>query len=440
MRDLRFKNSLFCSVLALTIFVLSTKAFAQYDLMCLYQEARINDSILQAEKEKQLSLRQELPLARAEFLATSDLTSISTINHITQPIGFFHVNDHTLTVTQPVIHFDHWKKYAKATAIVQQANASYAAAEQDLMMRLATAYFTALEAKDQLYFAKASVKAYANLREQTEERYKIGLITITDFEIAKAQHDNSVAIEIEAANNLFNKQTALRAIVGHEVPELLPLRDEIPLVSPEPRNIETWVTTALAQNFELQAGRFGAKAAKDNIKVNQYDHIPHVDIIGQLERGPLVRNVPGPNFTETYLGVEVTVPIFRGGAVNYRTKRAIHDYLRTDRELETLYRNVENDTRQSFQGVVTQIHKILALKQAVSSNTNALKATHASFKIGTRTIVDVLNAQRDLILSQESFAEARYRYILASLKLKQASGILCCEDLMHINAWLNHLQ
>ncbi len=433
---------IFCCTTAFGQAAQSTRSHpAQYDLIKLYQEAQINDSILQTAKEIQLAERQKLPLARAHFLPVVDIE----VNYLadrdrerSRNLGAFHLNRYWLSVVQPIIHFEHWKKYSQATAIVKRANALYSAAEQNLMLRLATAYFNVLQAIDNFYFSKASVDAYCKIQEQTEERYKAGLTSKTDFEIAKAQHDNAMASLLLAENEICNQKERLRAIVGHEVDEILPLRENINFTPPEPCDLDKWIATSLAQNFDLQAGRFGTKAAKDNIKIHEYEHLPRVDATGNLSSPRNQKSITGPHSRslDRNVGVRICVPVFQGGTVNYRTRQAVHEYLKTDRELETLYREVENLTRRSFRGVMTQIGQIGVLEQAMRSNENALQATTHSFNEGTRTIVDVLNAQRDLIRSQQAHSAARYQYVLSSLELKLAAGILCVEDLCHVNSWL----
>lgn len=416
--------------------VFSHKAFA-IDLFSLYLEAQCNDSTLQSAKESQLAAREALPLARAQFLPVMDFQATYLAQHSTsRDIGSFHTNTLNLTLTQPVIHFEHWRKYAQASNAVKSANASYTAAEQDLIIRLAQAYFGVLQAIDALYYARSSVQAFANFLEQTEQRFNVGLIAITDVEIARAQHDNALALAIAAENEVNNQREKLRTITGRTIAHISPLKDEFPLTSPCPKNVEEWVSTALAQNFQLQAGRYSALAAKNQIKVDHYAHLPTVDIIGQVERSSLLVTLPGPQVTDSNIGVQVNFPISRGGGFVAKTRQSIHNYLKTDRDVETLYRNVESATRQAYRTVLTQINQVRALKQAMISNQSALAATHASFNVGARTIVDVLNAQTDLIRVQQSYVTARYSYIVQSLILKQASGILCAEDLLVINQWL----
>lgn len=423
-------------IVALTLCCFSGSVFAQ-DLLSFYCEAEVSDSTLQAAKEIQLVQREAIPQARAQFLPFIGGQITYTSNDTTDPtLGSFNSEIYNLTLTQPILHFEHWKKYEQASDRVKQANANFSAAEQDLMIRAAQAYFGVLQAIDNLYFAKASVKAFSNFVAQTQERFKVGLITITDVEIARAQHDNSVAQQIAAENDLYNQKERLRNLVGHSVEYLSPLRDELNLLPPAPIDMEKWVTTALAQNFQLQAARYGTEASKANININRYGHLPTIDIIGQVQRSAPIPTLPGPRIIDSNAGVQINIPIFQGGAISSKTREAIHNYLKTDREMETLYRNVEISTRQAFHGVLTQIQQTAALKNAVNSNKSALEATHASFNVGTRTIVDVLNAQTNLIQAQKSYAGARYAYIIQSLQLKQAAGILCADDLRHINAWL----
>lgn len=416
-----------------------------FDLVTIYALAVCNDATLQAAKEAQLAARELLPQASAQFLPviqaqTQHLAAYNNGGNIffTQnglKVGGYNSNTYALSLTQPILHFEHWKKYEQACAQVKQANATYIAAEQDLMVRSATAYFNVLKAFDTLYYARAQVEALGKFYDQTLQRFRVGLIPITDVQIAKASHDSAVAQEIIAQTDIANKYEALREIVGVCVEYLVPLKPEFNLVKPDPDDIESWACAAVKQNFTLQAQRFQTAAARDNIKINEFGHLPFVDVLGSSIFTNPTNQIQFANNTST-LTLQVTLPLFSGGAVLSKTRQARHTYLQTDKQTEALYRNVESQTRQFYRNVVTQISQVAAFKQAVISNRAALEATSASFNVGTRTIVDVLNAQTGLIQALLNLAVAKYTYITDSIQLKRSAGVLCPEDFCHINTWL----
>jgi outer membrane protein len=435
--------------LSLTVLSLSSLSVAAEDLLAVFRLAQCNDPTIQAAKEAQLAAAEATPQARALFLPQLNATANQFSYHVTNnargatpPLSGtinassfgYNQGTYSLILNQPVFYYQQWVQYAQAEAQVKQANATYAAAEQDLIVRTIQGYFNVLKAMDALKFAKAQRLALAKYLEQTQARFKVGLIAITDVQIAKAQHDSAYAQEITAENNVANAKEKLREITGYPIEHFAHLREILTLKSPEPDNIEKWVCTAMEQNFNLQAARFKADAARTAIKINQGGHLPTVNINGSVNsytRTPLSTNKRNVN-----AGLQVALPLFNGGAVVSKTKQAVHLYEQTQQQMETTHRQTESNTRQAYRSVLTQISQVNALKQAIISNESALKATQASFDVGTRTIVDVLSAQTNLIQAQQNHANARYDYIVQSVLLKQAAGLLEPCDVQHINAWL----
>lgn len=412
------------------------------DLLAIYRLAQCNDPILQAAKEAELAMGEAKPQALANFLPNVSATASQLENHSSigvvanLPSGSFSYGRTmlNLSITQPVFYYQEWIKYGQATEKVRQARATYAAAELDLIVRTFNGYFAVLKAMDTVYFAKAQTKAFAKFLDQTEQRYKAGLINNTDMEIAKARHDNARAEEIVADNNLMSQKEKLREIIGEPVFGLASLRTGAPLPSPEPSTVEAWLAIALEQNFLLQASRFNVCAARADIKINQANHLPTLNAVGAIDKD--TGTPDDPHIVTSFFGLKAALPIFNGGAINSRTRQAMHVYQQAHKQLETLQRQTESMTRQSFNGVLTQLNQIAALTLAVTSNEKALKATESSFNVGSRTIVDVLNAQTDLLRAQKELKSARYDYILQSILLKQAAGTLSPEDVQHVNAWL----
>jgi len=439
------------SLLFITLFIFLQNQAKAEDLLTIYQLAKQNDPVIQAKKAEQLAALEVKPQALAEFLPTisanatnlannikatsgNSLSSSTTGNNSSTTITHYNQSTYGLTLTQPIFYYQQWVAYAKSDEQVKGANAAYGAAEQDLIVRTAQKYFAVLKAIDALKYAKAQRKAFAKFLEQTQQRFKVGLIAITDVQIAKAQHDNAYAQEIAAENELENQKEKLREIVGLPIQQLSTLREDLTLKTPDPANLEQWVNTALDQNLSLQASKSKVNSARADIKMAQADHLPTLNVQSDLQRQtstPLSAST-----TTSDVMLKVALPIFSGGATRSKTKQAVYTYEKNQKEMETLYRQIESNTRQSYRGVLTQISQVKALKQAIISNTSALKATDAAFNVGTRTIVDVLKAQSDLIQAEQNYANARYEYILQSVQLKQAAGTLSPEDIQHINSWL----
>jgi len=347
----------------------------------------------------------------------------------------FHTNGYSLVVTQPVYHHDYWVGLRQADATVAQAEADYGTAKQDLMIRLASGYFDLLAAQDNLDFARAEKEATARQLEQAKQRFEVGLIAITDVHEAQAQFDLTVAQEISADNLLANAREALQEITGQyeQAPQLL--RDEIPLLSPEPTDIEQWVKTATAQNLNLKSAQFAREVASEETNRQRSGHFPTLDIVASKNHSDS-NSAFGSQRDTDQISLQLNVPLFAGGAVSSRTRQAAYRAEAAKQNLLQTRRSVVRQTRNAYLGVIAEISRVKALKQAVISSAKANEATQAGFEVGTRTIVDVLLSQRELFRAKRDYARSRYDYILNTLRLKQAAGSLAQTDIEAINGWL----
>lgn len=424
------------------------------DLLCVYELAIVNDSQIKTARATQLAAQEAMPQACALFLPVIGANSLNTYyNKVYQP-GFLQISNISIPITttkfhymqnvyglslnQPVFYYQQWVQLAKAHAEVKQANATFAAAEQDLILRTIQAYFNVLKASDALKYAKALRLAYYDTQLQTEQQFKAGAIsTRVDVEITKARYASALSQEISAQNNLTVQKRLLSEIICLKIENFAFLRNDITLSSPDPNNMEAWVCQALEQNLNLLAARFQTEISRTDIKIKGSGHLPTVNINGAVVRSTATQDLfPLPNNINSYIGVQLNVPLFSGGSVISKTKQARYEFLKDLNQLETLYRQVESSTQEAYLGVMTQISLISANKAAFTANKIALASTEGSYKAGVKTIVDVLNAQSDLIQSEQNYANARYDYILKRAQLKQAAGILYPDEIFQINCWL----
>jgi outer membrane protein len=440
--------------LCISIVMLSPLGYAAtpraFDLLTVYQMAEDNDPALQAARGTELSEFENRYQALANFLPTLSGTASKLGTHTNQNQLQNFTNDiYTLSLNQTIFNYQNWVQYAQAKNIDKQACAAYADVELNLILRTAQAYFDILQAEDALKYATAQRDAFAKFLDQTQQRFNVGLIAITDVQIAKASHDNSNALVIAAANDVENKKQILQQIIGQKVDQVVPLREVLKLPPPDPFNIQCWVDFSLQNNWGLKAAEYNARVSQQNIQLQAAGHLPTVNLVGNVSSNnyPSISAAQAAVRTDTLvlnplpaktsaLGIQLSVPIFSGGAVVSKTRQAAYLFEQDSKRAEVVYRNVESQTRQAYLGVLSQIAQIEALKQAIVSNQSALDATQASFNVGTRTIVDVLNSQTNLILAQQSYAKARYAYIIQSLTLKLFAGILSPEDICHVNSWL----
>ena len=339
-----------------------------------------------------------------------------------------------LDVEHPIYRRDRRITVEQTDSRIARADALYAAARQDLMVRVAERYFRVLEADDELSFARATLEAFEQQLAQSRQRFEVGLIAITDVEEAKAGFDLSRAQLIAAENALDIAREALRETTGEYQERLAPLGD-LHLAMPEPADIDKWTEIALERNLRLLAARHDTETARREIERIQAGHSPTLDAVGSFGLNDSESDVAGAT-RRANIGLRLSLPLYSGGSVLSRTRESRHRYQRTLDLLERERRSAQRETRDAYLGVNSGISRVHALEQAVRSSETAAEAIEAGFQVGTRTSVDVLDAQRDRFRARRDLSEARYSYILNVLRLKRAAGILSEDDLQLISIWL----
>ena len=371
--------------------------------------------------------------ARAGLLSAARL-SFSTQWNERQRLPDNRSDTLTLSIEHPIYHRDRRIAVDQADSRIARADALYAAARQDLMVRVAERYFGVLEADDELSFARATLEAFEQQLAQSRQRFEVGLIAITDVEEAKAGFDLSKAQLIAAENAFDIARETLRETTGEYQEALAPLVD-MHLVMPEPANIDTWTETGLDRNLRLLAARHDTETARREIERIRAGHLPAIDAFGSLGLNDS-GSAPAGETRRTNFGLRLNLPLYSGGSILSRTRESRHRYQRTLDVLERERRRTQRETRGAYLGVYSGISRVRALEQAVRSSQAAAEASEAGFQVGTRTSVDVLDAQRELFRARRDLAEARYGYLLDMLRLKRAAGILSEDDLRQISIWL----
>ncbi|MEJ2693879.1 MAG: TolC family outer membrane protein [Candidatus Thiodiazotropha sp.] len=430
--------------LILPLFWALTPAQAE-DLMAIYQLALKNDPQLQAAKEQLNAAREAKSLARSQLLPSIGLGATydsvrrdrkTTLGVPDDASDSYNESALALNLTQPIYRRDRFVQYEQADSTIAQAEAQYAAAEIDLMVRSTTAYFNILSAEDDLRVAKSEREATGRQLEQAQQRFDVGLIAITDVHEAQAAFDAARAAEISASNGLDNAWEALFEIIGSQPKSNLAiLGDALQMVPPVPNDLQSWSDTAQQENYSIRAANANLEVLNQEVDVSRSGHFPTLDLVG----GYTLNRNDSDTATEadvSSIGVELQVPIFTGGAVNAQTRQALANYRAAQQSLDQTRRSVNRQVRDAFRGVLSSISQVEALKAATISAQSALESTQAGYEVGTRTIVDVLNVQRNLFSSQRDYLNSRYGYIINGLTLKSAAGNLSEEDLQRVNGWL----
>ncbi len=345
-----------------------------------------------------------------------------------------------ISLTQPVYHRDLWIQLEQASLRTQQANAEFAFARQELMVRVSERYFDVLRARDQLAFAEAALEAFGQQLKQAQQRFEVGLIAITDVEEAQAGFDLATADVIAAENDLDNAREALREVAGLYTTDLASLGEAMPLVRPEPADINQWTETALRQNLQITAARHASANAKEEIDRIESGHYPTLDLVGRTQYfnsdGGIGGIATSNRTIDGQVGLELNIPIYEGGLVVSQTRESRHLYQQSLDDLERQRRAVQRQARAAYLNLESEISRIKALTQAVKSTVSAKEAVDAGFQVGTRTSVDVLNAERRVFEARRDLAFSRYDYVINRLTLKQAAGTLSETDIERVNSWL----
>ena len=350
-----------------------------------------------------------------------------------------------VTLRQAIFDYGSWMNLRKANKTVAQAEIDYLAAEQDLIIRVANAYFNVLAAEDTLEAEQAARQAIEKQLDQAQKRFDVGLIAITDVQEAQAAYDQSIANEITSKRNLATAKESLRAITDSYPGQLNKPDNNLPLIMPNPQSESDWVETSLEQNLSYLSAQVGVEIAKSEIKVQRSGHLPTIGI--QASKRDIdtdsFRSDSGSEFTPADneninegVGVQLNLPLYSGGQVTSRVRQAVARHRASKEKLERVARETTRIARDSYLGVISGIATVKALQQSVKSSATALQATEAGYEVGTRTTVDVLDARRRLFSSQKNLAISKYDYLKNILQLKQAAGTLTQSDLEQINNWL----
>ncbi len=350
---------------------------------------------------------------------------------------------YSISLTQNIFNLSAWFGFKQGKETTLQAKAQLASDQQSLIVRVAEAYFDVLSARDNLEASKAEERATKRQLEQTQQRFDVGLIAITDVHEARAVFDNTVVQRLTDEGNLGTAYESIQVLTGREHANFWQLNEDFPVVDPDPMSRSEWVDFALKNNYSLKASLHAMEAAHQNAKARKMQHAPTVTGSYQYsdnETNTDLTNVPDGVLDSESDGaswrVELRVPLFSGGMVSSQRRQAYEQYNTALQNNILTQRNVVNGTRASHIIVVTDVQRVKARSQAIVSTTSALDATQAGYEVGTRNIVDVLQAQRSLYNSIRDYANSRYGYVINMLTLKQRAGILSPQDIYDINKWM----
>ncbi|MBV9621465.1 MAG: TolC family outer membrane protein [Gammaproteobacteria bacterium] len=441
------------------------------DLAGVFDDAVKNDPVIRQANANRLAAREARPQAWSAVLPQINGTASVIRDHsagsqdqvteianpanptgpplpVVVPLGL--VTDTTtktwaLNLRSNLFSWTNWMNIKAASAEVAQAEANYQSAEQQLILRVAQAYFNVLAADASLQANQSALEAIARQLDQANKRFDVGLIAITDVQEAKAARDTAAAAVIAAKRTLATNEDQLQEITGQKYDTLARPGDDMPLRGPEPKEESRWVGISLEQNLALISSRLAAEIARDNVRAAIGGHLPSLDLVAgrSYTHGLADETVGGlpfsgvaDKFNDRQIGLQLTLPIFSGGFTQSRVRESEYRWIAAKEAVVQTSRATERQARDAYLGVISGIARVQALRQAVESSQTALRATEAGYEVGTRTAVDVLNSRRTLVQSQTDYANARYDYIVNVLQLRLAAGNLDRAQLNEINTWL----
>lgn len=453
--------------------VLAATPFASHadNLLDVYRQARLNDPTLSHADSLRLSASESAVQARAPLRpfvsAEMNLTQTgahgtagSVLTYPRTPVrsdrdgesptsrqeGYKRTRKIGVTLGVRIMNIGKHTELKAARSSAQAQTATHDAAFQQMLVRAATAYFRVLMADDARIFAKTNEQTLARHLDRAQVRFDVGLSTITDLKDVERQHHMALATALSAENTFSDSLEALIQITGRPVDNLKKLREAIPTDTPVLNEAATWVSQAVRNNPAVLASQYKVDAAEHTIASVRASHLPTIDATARygksmswMKNGRASASLATARDTGHWratAGLVLIVPIFAGGATQSRLSQAIQQRDAAQDTLETTRREVVHDTLHHHRSVLTGVGKTRAAKAAVESSELARDATQAGFEVGTRTIVDVLVAQQNMMEAQHRYSQARHQFVLDRLLLKQVTGKASVEDLDKINSLL----
>jgi len=438
------------SKVALSVFLaLGLQAQAQaIDLLQSLQAAQGADAQFAAARSTQQAGKEKLSQGRSAMLPTINLSANYTYTDNTIDFAAasrnmqYNSSGVGVSLVQPLLRQQNWLIYSESELQVAISDAQFRMAKQDLIVRVAQAYFDVLIANDTVQLAEAQKKSIAEQLEQARRNFEVGTATITDTYEAQARFDLTESQLISAQSNLEVKRRSLEQIINTNPGELKAVSAELKLDAPLPSDVTKWVAEAQQQSVQVTIAQALADLAEKEVDRNRGGHYPTLDLVANIAKNTSSDGTfTGAGYgssdtTSKSVGVQFNMPLFQGGATQSKWREAEANRDKAKQDLENAKRTVDVLVRQSYLGVVNGIAQVQALRQALKSSESLLRASETGQKVGVRTSLDVLNAQQQLFSTRRDLYQAQYNYLMSHLRLKAAAGSLEDADMERINQTL----
>lgn len=434
--------------IGLVLYASGSTAFAA-NLVQVYQQAALNDAQYQADQEAYKAERQARPLALSNLLPQISLSGQVGRTHTAYRglqlggISFpnfsptYNSNGYSITLTQTIFNYADWLGLKQAGESILSAQAVLEQSTQNLILQVTQAYMNVLRAEDTLRYRKAEAKALKQQWNEAKHRYKVGVASSTDVKQARASYDLSKAQIINAESKVSDAEQAMQVLTNSPVNQLAPVKKKFPLPLPQPFKVKKWVQMAEQQNLGLVAFRHKLHATRLNIRKATAGAYPTFALVLSRNHQYIApKAIESGGTTDNSIALQMKVPLFTGDRISSQSQRAQYQYYQARDTLMEQQREIASQTRSDYLNLISIRSQIKALRSAVSSSEITVKAAEGGYRVGTRTIVDVITAIAGLYQARSELSSARYTYLIDSLKLKKDAGILTTHDLTAINRYL----
>ncbi len=412
------------------------------NLLQVYQQARLSNPDLRKSAADRDAAFEKINEARSPLLPQLGLGADYTYSNGYRDSNGVNSNatSGSLQLTQTLFDMSKWRALTLQEKSAGIQDVTYQTDQQTLILNTATAYFNVLSAIDSLSYTEAQKQAIYRQLDQTTQRFNVGLVAITDVQNARSQYDTVLANEVTARNNLDNAVESLRQVTGNYYPQLASLNVD-GFKTDKPQAVNALLKDAESRNLTLLQARLSQDLAREQIRQAQDGHLPTLDLTASTAVSNTSYSGSRTNSAQyddskigqNKVGLSFSLPLYQGGMVNSQVKQAQYNFVGASEQLESAHRSVVQTVRSSFNNVNASISSINAYKQAVVSAQSSLDAMGAGYSVGTRTIVDVLDATTTLYNAKQQLSSARYNYLINQLNIKSALGTLNEQDLLALN-------
>ena len=422
--------------MAMTASTMTVSAQASaLDFKQVYQAALEQDATIRASRAAADSGRERLPQARAGLLPqvsasagrnfnSLDTTSPNILGELGTTNDRYFSDNKSVQLRQPLVNMQRWLQFEQAKSMVAETEATLDRDLQNLVVRVAGAYFEYLMSDEQLELVLAQKKMYTSLVDAAKKGLAAGSGTRTDIDDAQARLDMASAQELEARQNQDQTRRQLEVLINQPVASVAKLNvPALKLVGPVPASLDEWTSRAEKNSPEIKAMQARLEAARREVSKSQAGHLPTLDAVAQWSNSGS-ENITRINsrYENKSIGLQLNVPLFSGGYVNSTIRQAVAEQTRAEETLEALRRDLGVRVHKEFRGVSEGVMRVRALEQAVRSADQMMKSTQMSFKAGSRTQLDVLNAQQQYTMALRDLAQARFVYLMSKVKLASLAG------------------